>query len=297
MPSIAARSNSKTVGVVVIGVVLLVLVGAGLLVWRLTATKTSPQPAVGGPTTNAPPTTPPRGHPVEVKGGTFQMGLTDIEPKSSREGYDWNQWPAHTVSVKDFVMDQTEVTNVEYAVFVNETKHAAPSYWREGKPVAGQEQFPVTNVSLEDANAFAQWRSKRDSVTYRLPTEEEWEYAARNGSQETVYPWGNDWRNECANVDNNPLAPVSSNTQCGSQAGILDLIGNVWEWTSSQAAVYQGNSKWDSLGLPQPKGQVIRGGAYDEPSHGPAKITATRRSFVAPTTKLSTLGFRLVRQQ
>jgi formylglycine-generating enzyme required for sulfatase activity len=294
MPSIAARSNAKTVTVVVIGVVLLVLVGGGFLVWRLAGTKSSPQP-VAGPTT--PPTSPPRAHPVEVKGGTFQMGLADIEPKSSREGYDWNQWPAHTVSVKDFSMDQTEVTNAEYAAFVTETKHAAPSYWREGKPGAGQEQFPVTNVSLDDANAFAHWRSKRDSVTYRLPTEEEWEYAARNGSQDTVYPWGNDWRNECANVDNNPLAPVSSNTQCGSQAGILDLIGNVWEWTSSTAAVYQGNSKWDSLGLPQPKGQVIRGGAYDEPSHGAPKITATRRSFVAPTTKLSTLGFRLVHEQ
>ena len=82
------------------------------------------------------------------------------------------------------MMDRTEVSNTEYAEFVNETNHAAPGHWAGNKPPFGQELWPVVNVSFDDATAFAAWRSKRDGVTYRLPTEQEWEYAARNGEPE-----------------------------------------------------------------------------------------------------------------
>jgi len=225
----------------------------------------------------------------KIEGGTFQMGRSDIDMNSTKP-YDLNQYPAHQVMVSTFFMDRTEVTNAEYVGFVSQTKHPPPTYWREGKPPAGQEQWPVTNVSLADADAFAQWRTKRDGVKYQLPTEAQWEYAARNGSQATRYPWGDQMLNDHANVDGNSLKPVASYPLGTSRLGIVDLIGNVWEWTSTKAAVYPGNTK-----LASPQGQVIRGGAYNEASAGPDAITATRRSFVAPSMKDSTIGFRLAR--
>src|SRR6266536_2993446 len=99
--------------------------------------------------------------------------------------------PVHAVMLKPFEMDKTEVTNAEYEQFVGETHHEPPSNWVAGNPIPGDELLPVTFVSVKDAEAFAEWRSKRDGVQYRLPTEEEWEFAARGGDQENIYPWGN----------------------------------------------------------------------------------------------------------
>ena len=232
--------------------------------------------------------TPPKPEQVKIEGGTFEMGLKDVSGKTP---YDLGQYPAHQVTVKSFWMDKTEVTNAEYADFVSASKYGPPSYWRGGKPPSGQERWPVTNVSLADAGAFAEWRSKRDGLKYRLPTDEEWEYAARNGSQNTLYPWGNQWLDDRANVDANSLRPVASYPQGSSRWGVQDLIGNVWEWTSTPAAPYPGNTM-----LSIEKGQmIIRGGGYSDNSHGADAITATRRSWAPPRAKEVGLGFRLVR--
>ena len=122
---------------------------------------------------------------IAIEGGSFQMGRNNGAPQET---------PAHTVTVQPFMMDRTEVNNTEYAQFVGETHHTAPTHWAGNKPPFGQELWPVVNVSFQDANDFASWRSKRDGVTYRLPTEQEWEYAARNGAKNDLYPWGSDWR-------------------------------------------------------------------------------------------------------
>ena len=107
---------------------------------------------------------------------------------------------------------------------------------KNGKPASGDERLPVTNVSLDDAQKFAEWRSRRDGVTYRLPTEEEWEFAARGIDPARRYPWGADWSDGRANVDSQALKPVGSFPQGASPQGALDLIGNAWEWTSSPAS-------------------------------------------------------------
>lgn len=218
------------------------------------------------------------------------MGRMDVSPDSPF--YDLSQYPARTAEVKTFWMDQTEVTNEEYASFVRETKYAAPTNWINGAPRPGEEKWPVTMVSLNDAKAFAAWRSRRDGKNYRLPREDEWEYAARNGSQSTLYPWGNEWLNNYANVDSKSLKPVGSYPPSPSARWqVKDLIGNAWEWTSTEAAPYGSNP----LKLKIPKGQfVIRGGAYLEPHSGPEAITATRRTSFPPSTKDEAIGFRLV---
>src|SRR6185436_2118353 len=100
---------------------------------------------------------------LAISGGKFQMGRSDGPP---------SEVPAHAITVGNFEMDKTEVTNAEYGQFVKQSNHAPPEQWGSIKPPVGQELLPVSNVSYEDALAFAQWRSKRDGVTYRLPTEE-----------------------------------------------------------------------------------------------------------------------------
>ena len=127
-------------------------------------------------------------------------------------------------------------------------------------------------------------------MKYLLPTEEQWEYVARNGFQGTLYPWGNQWLDDRANVGTNSTRPVGSFPEGKSREGVVDLIGNVWEWTSSKAVSYPGNTE-----LKLPQGQVIRGGSYLEPPSGSDAITATRRSVVQPSTKDATIGFRLIR--
>lgn len=230
---------------------------------------------------------------VEIPGGTFMMGRNDGTPREA---------PAHAVTVAAFAMDKTEVTNAEYAEFVQATSHEPPPEWMGGKPPEGQENWPVANVSLADANTFAQWRSKRDGVTYRLPTEDEWEYAARGGTNQWLYPWGNEWSDDRANrgsgnTNEDRLMPVGSYPQGASPWGGLDLIGNVWEWTSSKASIYPNNTTAPPVTPAESEKFIIRGGCYtyvDSPEQG-KKITSTWRYWIPPSIKVPTLGFRLVR--
>lgn len=291
-----AEPASKTIWII-LGVVLvlgIVLVGGGVGLYAAFFAHPEPTPTPTPTKGESPAPTPGSANMARVEGGTFQMGRNDV-PMNSKP-YDLSQYPERTVLVKPFLMDKTEVTNSEYAEFVKESSHQPPSNWSNGRPLAGQEKWPVSMVSYADANAFADWRSRRDGVRYRLPTEEEWEYAARNGAQDSFYPWGNDWLPDHANVGENGAGspkPVGSYPKGASQlGGILDLIGNVWEWTNTEAAPYPGNTKLSQI----PRGQfVIRGGSFLEPSNGAEAITATRRTWFDASKQDKGLGFRLVR--
>ncbi|MEK6336027.1 MAG: SUMF1/EgtB/PvdO family nonheme iron enzyme [Acidobacteriota bacterium] len=279
--SLVPQKKSSLPLIIVLGVVL--LVGAGVGGYLLLKTKTTTQP--GGPGN------PPDGTEVPIKpdlvnipAGKFQMGRND---SLQTEG------PAHAVGVSPFAMDKTEVTNAEYGQFVRQANHAPPEQWGSVKPPVGQELLPVSNVDYNDALAFAEWRSKRDGVTYRLPTEEEWEYAARNGDSGNLYPWGNTWqpaRAATLEAGVGKEQPVGSYPQGVNRWGVQDLMGNVWEWTTSKASLYPGNS----IALPdvQKTWIVARGGGYSSPAN---KVSGTMRDWFAPNYKNPVLGFRLVR--
>jgi formylglycine-generating enzyme required for sulfatase activity len=182
-----------------------------------------------------------------------------------------------------------EVSNSEYADFVGATKRSAPAHWAGNRPPFGQEMWPVVNISFDDAVAFAAWRSKRDGVCYRLPTEEEWEFAARNGERGDLYPWGPNWQDGVAVLKEATPASVGSRPGGKNIWGVNDLIGNVWEWTSSKVSAYPGNPvvvRSDTQDW-----ITIRGGCYvsDPP------VSSCTREFVPPTTKTTLLGFRLVK--
>jgi serine/threonine-protein kinase len=227
---------------------------------------------------------------VAVSGGKYQMGRSDGPP---------SEVPAHAVTVGNFEMDKTEVTNAEYAQFVKQSNHAPPEQWGSIKPAVGQELLPVSNISYTDAVTFAEWRSKRDGVTYRLPTEEEWEYAARNGEKDNLYPWGNTWEAGRAAIQEAGVgAPQAVGTypQGMNSWGVMDLVGNVWEWTSSKASLYGGDP--DKRMAQFQDWIVIRGGCYASSVKGsfpPGPVSSTIRTWVAPNFKNPYLGFRLVK--
>jgi formylglycine-generating enzyme required for sulfatase activity len=221
---------------------------------------------------------------VEIPGGTFQMGRNDGPPQER---------PEHSATVQKFYLDRTEVTNAEYAEFVRNTNYESPSHWVGGKPLTGQERWPVVNVSSRDAEAFAAWRSKRDGVTYRLPTEEEWEFAARNGGEFKSYPWGNTWEDRRAVVKESSPRPVGTYPDGKNRWGVVDLIGNVWEWTSSRASVYTGATE---IPAENKEWVVARGGSYSsDPNDKQTPISATYRDWFEPTLRHQNFGFRLAR--
>ncbi len=229
----------------------------------------------------------PKNEMVKIQGGKFMMGRNDGEIYER---------PEHQVEVKSFWMDKTEVTNAQYYDFVKESGYmSTPAHWEGEKPPARIEKMPVRFVNIEDIKAFAEWRSARDKVAYRLPTEEEWEYAARNGNTNNLYPWGDSFKKECAVVDRTDTAPepVGSKSCGANKWGVLDLIGNVYEWTSSKPSLYPGSVAAE---LKEPNLYVFRGGSAFDKSNG-NKATSTYRGWNYMTKRDAQLGFRLVRSE
>ena len=290
--------KSDSLGAVVVWMIILILTaGAGFVAWRLfsnkrqqassAANQAEAQPTPEAATTASPdvspsaaPTAAPVAAPDEmvyVPGGTFKMG---------REGGDEFESPAHTVSVKPFFIDRTEVTNEEYQRFVSAEGHRAPLHWSDGKFPEGQAKFPVVNVSWDDAKAYARWANKR------LPTEAEWEFAAR-GTDNRLYPWSGGWRQDYANAGRDKagnLVEVGRYAAGASPFGAFDMCGNAWEWTASDYEDYPGRKTPSSLagaGL-----KVIRGGGYDVP---PKRATTTYRGAIPPDRIPDKTGFRLAR--
>jgi formylglycine-generating enzyme required for sulfatase activity/serine/threonine protein kinase len=291
-PAVVAAPKKNMLPIIIAVVIVVVLAGGGIAIWLLKPSGPTPQP--GSPSPSTSPSEPPtNGEPtaykpefVTIPGGSFKMGRTGVTVA---------EVPVHDVTVKPFVIDKNEVTNAEYAQFVKETKYAPPPNWAGGKPIKGEELLPVSFVSYDDANEFAKWRSKRDGVQYRLPTEEEWEYAARGGDQNNIYPWGNTW------VEGNAVTKTSGATMpkaVGSAAndktrwGVMDMMGNVYEWTSTKANYYEGSPK--QVEGEQQNFYVVRGASFGT-LQTPKPISATRRDWFSKDTKVGVLGFRLVR--
>ena len=232
---------------------------------------------------------------ILIEGGTFIMGSDNAGDEQKGE---------HPVTVSSFYLDKYEVTNAEYAEFIKATGKPAPvisrgvkgSYWQPwngNNPPSGRERWPVANVSPKDVEAFAAWLSKRDGVVYRLPTEEEWEFAARNGSRNSLFPWGNSWEEACANIngEKNPVT-VGSFPRGITQSGVHDMVGNVWEWTSSKARYY------DNTPVQSHKdGRVRRGGSFFEKISSDFYNATDRSWFGDENFKFPTIGFRLARDR
>jgi formylglycine-generating enzyme required for sulfatase activity len=212
---------------------------------------------------------------VYIAGGEFLMG--------SNNGDEYER-PAHKVSVGPFYLDITEVTCEEYLRFLKEKGRRDPAHWTKQTCAPGAGKQPVSGIDWNDAVAYAEWANKR------LPTEKEWEFAAR-GLTGTTYPWGNEWRSNASNAGQSNaqrVMDVGSFPSGRTTAGVMDLIGNVWEWTSSEVVAYPGGS----LAAPIPNDvRVVRGGSWRESSQ---QATGTYRGYLHTTNAedYSVTGFR-----
>lgn len=196
--------------------------------------------------------------------------------------------PAHRAKLPAFFIDRTEVTVAEYARFVQATGHAAPPDWPGGTPDPKRLRHPVVNVSWFDANAYARWAGKR------LPTEAEWEKAARGGDGRSL-PWGNEWAEGRANLqagEDKELRPVGSYPDGASPCGAVDMLGNAWEWTADWYHAYAGNGV-PSIHYGQ-KYRVVRGcGGIDfYPPLNAKRVTV--RGRIQPFGRYDSVGFRCV---
>lgn len=229
---------------------------------------------------------------VAIRGGAFMMGRNDAEPGDIRIYA--SQFPAHPVTVEDFFIDRTEVTNDEYALFVTAKGVKSPESWTNGSPPAGSGNMPVTGVSYFDAQLFADWISASAGTPCRLPTEIEWEYAARSGASDLVFPWGNEWVPERTNFATDSARAVGSNKDVTVVGGVHDMMGNVLEWTNSPFTYYPGFP----VEKKEPVANLfsVRGVSYTKQGQAQLRKTnllLTLRQGVSPDKKFPFLGFRI----
>jgi formylglycine-generating enzyme required for sulfatase activity len=224
---------------------------------------------------------------VLIPAGTFIMGYDKRWP---------DEGPSHTVNLGDYYIDKYEVTNAQYAEFVNATHRKPPFYWRTGRYPPEKARHPVVMVSWHDATEYCQWAGKR------LPTEEEWEKAAR-GTDGRIFPWGNTFDINRANTPQRWKAldqpgdtmPVGSFPQGKSPYGLYDMAGNVWEWTESWYLPHPGNTHiTENYGQ---KYKVAKGGSWKDCSFYRCGISGPtfNRGFFDPNTTTRSFGFRCAR--
>ena len=232
---------------------------------------------------------------VLIPAGEFKMG------DHFNEG-DGNERPVHTVFVDAFYIDKYEVTNAKYRKFIQATGHAESMYWNNSK--YNQPNQPVVGVSWYDAMAYAQWAGKR------LPTEAEWEKAARGGLVGGSYPWGDRLTHDDANCFSTGgrytwaiTAPVGSFPP--NNYGLYDMTGNVWEWCLDeyQADFYSKSPRTNPIAggsisyiinnfTDVKSRRVLRGGSwYTRPIHS---VRVAYRDGVDPDDRSATFGFRCV---
>ncbi len=205
-----------------------------------------------------------------VPGGAYIIGAADNDSSASMD-----QKPAHYVNLDGYFMDIYPVTNQQFWAFQSESGYVAEGDWqRYYQP--GCENYPVRGVSYNDATAYAWWYGKR------LPTEQEWEAAAR-GAEGYRYPWGNDWVHRyVATVE---TMPVDQHPENCSVFGIREMIGNVFEWTSSPYLPYMSDPDIETQML------VLRGGAAGYPDQA---FSTTVRATCVPEYGFHSFGFRCV---
>jgi sulfatase modifying factor 1 len=261
---------------------------------------------------------------VVIPAGNFAMGSPGSEASRSDD-----EEPVHRVKVAAFALGKTEITRGQFAAFVRNTQYVVGDNCRtlEGSKFDRRtgrnwrdlgflqnDKHPVACINWNDAQAYAKWLSFKTGKHYRLPTEAEWEYAAR-GRTVTARYWGNNPNKTCkyANVADRtarakiPGAPFWLLHDCtdgfaytspagrfkANAFGLHDMLGNVWEWTedsyhdSLEGAPADG-SAWQGDG----KQRVIRGGSWN---NDPGRVRAAERGRDTPASRFSNIGFRVAR--
>ncbi len=226
---------------------------------------------------------------VLIPAGEFLMGS---DPEQDREAYEAEQ-PQHGVFLPDFHIARMPITNAQYAAFVKASGYEAPNRWEDGAFPEGKEDYPVVYISWYDATVYCKWLSDKNGKVYRLPSEAEWEKAAR-GTDGRIYPWGNAWDpDRCNSHESGPgdITPVDTHPNGASPYGILDMAGNTWEWTWSLYRPYP-YDPMDGREYPRAFGErVLRSGAFYS---GARRVRCAYRDSGDVNDWRGNYGFRVV---
>lgn len=233
---------------------------------------------------------------IRIPTGEFRMGEKDEE---------------HRVDVAEFYIGKYPVTNAQYAAFVKAKNYGRPPHWKEGRIPAGKESHPVVDVSWRDSVAFCNWLSEATGRRFRLPTEAEWEKAARGGLLIPVaggelgdnplptrqYPWGDEFDQSKCNTRASGIrdtTPVGAYSAKGGDSpyGVADMAGNVWEWCNSLYRNYPYNAKDGREDLAASGDRVLRGGSWHYYLH--LYAAAPVRYVSHPDLRHFVCGFRVV---
>lgn len=240
---------------------------------------------------------------VLIKRGSFQMGTSTQQVQVLLKTEEWaEEWldqglfkveqPQHIVELETYAISRAPVTNVEYQEFILDTNHRVPRHWVGFSYPEETGNHPVAEVSLEDAVAYCQWLSEKTGNTFRLPTEAEWERAAR-GDDGRMYPWGEKfdlWRCNTKESGKSQTTPIHNYSPSGNSPwGVTDMSGNVMEWTSSTMQAYPFTHKPPGSSN---KNVVVRGGSW---YYSRKLARCASRETVLSTMTSPALGFRVVR--
>ena len=221
---------------------------------------------------------------VWIPPGKFQMGCVKGD-----DACDEDETPSHSVEItKEFWLARTEVTVTAYRLFAQETEqtltyHSFPNFNRWGR----DEDHPMVLVTWGKADAYCKWAGGR------LPTEAEWEYAARGGTEGLTYPKGNEINNNDAQFDTDGTAPVTNYSQ--NAFGLYNMVGNVWEWCADRYGEDYYSSEHpgrDPKGPSEGKERVLRGGSW---ANLPVDLRTSSRGQYDPDHAHASIGFRCAR--
>jgi formylglycine-generating enzyme required for sulfatase activity len=244
-------------------------------------------------------------HPFEpemilIPAGEFLMGS---DPRQDPDAVDDEQ-PQHRLHLPEYYLARTPVTNAQYHAFVLATGHTPPEDWKGWtgrRPPRGQEDHPVVHVSWDDALDYCQWLAEVTGRRYTLPSEAEWEKAAR-GADGRIYPWGHGWESgRCNSEESNvgKTTAVHAYPQGASPYGVLDIAGNVYEWTRSlwgrgfdkpdYGYPYEPNDGRENREEARDVGRVLRGGAFVDVRRD---VRCAYRNWLHPRYRGRDIGFR-----
>lgn len=218
-----------------------------------------------------------------VEGGTFQMGSNDSE------AYDWEK-PVHSVTVSSFYMAETEVTQALWKAVMG----TEPTYNGGWETQYGRgNNYPAYRVSWNDCQEFIRKLNSLTGKNFRLPTEAEWEYAARGGNKSNgcKYAGSNSIGSVAWYDDNSGSSTHEVRTKSPNELGLYDMSGNVWEWCQDWYGNYSSGSQTNPQGPSSGSGRVLRGGGWDGIA---ATCRVTNRDSSAPDRRIISNGFRVV---
>ncbi len=241
---------------------------------------------------------------ILIPAGDFLMGSDPSRDESAHR----REMPQHLLNLPDYYLARTPVTNAQYSVFVHETGCRAPDHWLKGTFPVDKKDHPVVHVTWYEALGFCRWLAGVTGKPYRLPSEAEWEKGASwddalPTDNKRLYPWGDEFNTSRCNTkeaDVGDTTPVGAYPQGASPYGLLDMAGNVFEWTRS---LWGTDIRETSFGYPyvptdgredirSDKGvlRVLRGGAF---YYNAGYARAAHRVKSYPDYRVKTRGFRV----